>query len=272
MGERSRKRQEFLRQHPLCCFCGGTLPSATIDQVPSRQLFNNRAWPEGYEFPACKVCNEATRHEEQVVAMLARAYPDPQTEEGQEEMRRIVEAVAFNYPAVLQEMKPSARQVRNVLKSRGIEKESGKATADYPFLAVDGPLVTHCVTQVAIKLFCALHYKHTAVIVPSDGGLAFQWRSNLQVFDGAIPEDFVTALGQQPTLQRCNTSLGDQFFYRFATYSEIKASLFLVWFRQSFAMFECVQEDASKFPQIEKMTIFPPRTPSRPEGTPQRAM
>jgi len=73
MGDRARRRREFLKKHPLCCFCGGTTPATTIDHVPSRQLFNNKGWPEGYEFPACELCNGAARDAEQVVAMLARA-------------------------------------------------------------------------------------------------------------------------------------------------------------------------------------------------------
>lgn len=71
MGANVSRKKLFLAQHPLCCFCGGHRPSAEPDHVPSRVLFDKRQWPEGFEFPACIDCNRATRHDEQVVAMLS---------------------------------------------------------------------------------------------------------------------------------------------------------------------------------------------------------
>jgi hypothetical protein len=261
MGDKARRRREFLARHPLCCFCGGVTSATTIDHVPSRQLFDNKRWPEGYEFPACEHCNGATRNAEQVIAMIARAYPDGATEQQREEMGRILQAIANNYPEVLLEMKPSARKVRSFLKSRGLEKESDAATKDYPLMAVDGPIVGHCVTTFAIKLFCALHYEHLESIVPPQGGVAFRWYSNFQMFDGSVPEEVATMIGGQPTLQRCKTNLDDQFSYRFSAGPDIKASMFWVWFRRSFAIFGCVREDASLFPPIDGLEVFPPRRP-----------
>ena len=59
--------RSFLEEHRHCIFCGGDTPATTQDHVPSRQLFSQRWWPEGYVFPACTGCNRA----EQVVSLLA---------------------------------------------------------------------------------------------------------------------------------------------------------------------------------------------------------
>src|SRR5580704_10792852 len=109
---RSRILREFLARHPTCIFCGGNTPATTRDHVPSRQTFHNRAWPEGYEFPSCQSCNKATRHEEQVMAMISRFYPEARTDAEKEEMMCIIKAVRKNYPGVIPELLPSPEVIR----------------------------------------------------------------------------------------------------------------------------------------------------------------
>lgn len=46
-----KRKQEFLKQHPVCFNCG-TAAATTEDHVPSRECFVDRHWPEGFVFPA----------------------------------------------------------------------------------------------------------------------------------------------------------------------------------------------------------------------------
>src|SRR5947209_20248260 len=101
---RKRQTREFLIRHPICIFCGGSEPATTRDHVPSRQTFHLREWPEGYVFPSCARCNRATKDTEQVMAMLSRMGPDPNSIAHRLEVKRIISAVANNYPEVLMEM------------------------------------------------------------------------------------------------------------------------------------------------------------------------
>src|ERR1700678_3270769 len=78
MGERKlrlTKQKRFLADHPFCCFCGGTVASATIDHVPNKAFFANRDWPEGYEFPSCWNCQRGSRVSELVCAAVMRSAP-----------------------------------------------------------------------------------------------------------------------------------------------------------------------------------------------------
>jgi len=68
----AERRARFFRENPDCCFCGGVRPAVEEDHIPSRTLFTNRHWPEGYVFPACERCNRATSREELLVAFVAR--------------------------------------------------------------------------------------------------------------------------------------------------------------------------------------------------------
>jgi hypothetical protein len=72
MGQARRKqysRQEFLQLHPYCCYCGAQ--ATTTDHCPPRCLFENRVWPETFEFPCCGPCNSESRLDEQAVAAIA---------------------------------------------------------------------------------------------------------------------------------------------------------------------------------------------------------
>src|SRR5260370_26262593 len=75
MGSATRYRKAFLLAHPVCAFCGDVTPSTTIEHCPPRAMFQNRRWPEGFEFPACDRCNGGTRDDDLLIAMLARVDP-----------------------------------------------------------------------------------------------------------------------------------------------------------------------------------------------------
>lgn len=247
MGAKSERKKAFLAHHRYCCFCGGDTQSAEPDHVPSRVFFDSRQWPEGYDFPACVRCNRATRHDEQVVAMLSRIYPDPTTEEGKAEVAERIRAVADNYPAVIKEMQPSARQLRNAVKKYGLKPKPGKALANLPLLSVKGPLVNASVENFARKLFCALYYKHTDRILPSGGGVAVRWFSNLQIEGDEIPRSIAPVLPEFPKLERAKTDLEDQFFYRWGVADTKDVAAFLAFFRRSFAIVGYVNCNADNF-------------------------
>lgn len=258
MSSKRDKKKLFLAQHPFCCFCGGKIRAQEIDHIPSRVLFDNRQWPEGYEFPACVACNRATRHAEQVVAMLSRIFPDARTEEGAREVEERTRAVAHNYPGLLEEMRPSVRQVRDAIEKYGIQKSAGASAADMPLLHVGGPLVNSTVEQFGRKLFLALYYKHTRTILPAEGGIAVRWYSNLQIENEEIPRQLAEIVRVVPTLERCNTNLCDQFFYRYGITDTQKLAVFLAFFRRSFAVLGYLNRDAVDFKLPLGTEIFRP--------------
>jgi hypothetical protein len=119
--------------------------------------------------------------------MLSWIYPDASTEKGRAEVCERIRAVAHNYPAVLEEMRPSARQLRNAVKKYGLVRRPGQSLSELPVLSAKGPLVNAAIENFARKLFCALYYKHTGQILPSSGGIAVRWYSNVQIERDQIP-------------------------------------------------------------------------------------
>ena len=262
MGNRTRLRREFLKKHPICCFCGGTKRSTTEDHVPSRAMFDNRQWPEGFNFPACDSCNSSTRHDEQIVAMLSIIYPDASTDAQKQQVEERMSAVAHNYPEVIEEMQLSEEQLKSFLRKHKVSLPEGTSTSDVPLLSLKGRRLNQAVESFGRKLFSALHYKHTNQIIPQEGGIALIWYSNIQIKDQEIPQEFAKVLNRFPTIIRCNTSLHEQFFYRFGISANKETAAYLVFFRESFAMLGWVRMDADKFDIPQDSTVLHPLKPS----------
>ncbi len=257
----------FLALHPICIFCGGTIPATTRDHVPSRQTFHMKMWPEGDEFPSCEQCNQATRHEEQVIAMLSRMLPGSITEAEKREMRAIMTAIKNNYPAVLLEMRPSREQVVGFLNKPWALDMLRSGAGGLP-LSLQGPLVKACVRAFARKLFTALHYKEFGKIIPPGGGVIWRWYSNVQRLDGKMPDELIDLMTRTPTIQRTRRDLKDQFFYTYAKVVDGELTGYFAMFRKSFAMLGFIELDASRFePEIRAHDILRP-LPSPPKALP----
>jgi hypothetical protein len=259
VGAKARRKKEFLAEHLYCCFCGGTRLAEEPDHVPPRVLFDGRRWPEGFEFPACVRCNRATRHDEQIVAMLVRLYPDATTPAGMAEVDERFRAVAHNYPEVLAEMRPTAEQIQSAVEKYKIQLEAGQSIADLPVLSVKGPIVNRAIENFARKLFCALFYKHLGTALPSEGGIAVTWYSNIQIFNEEIPRSIADVLvGFPDTIERARTNLGNQFFYRWGINPNKEAAGFLAFFREAFALIGYLMIDADRFTLRPGVNILRP--------------
>jgi hypothetical protein len=179
--------------------------------------------------------------------MLARIYPDATTAQGKAEAYERIRTVAHNYPEVLAELQPSARQLHNAAKQYGLQPEPGTSYTDLPILSVNGPLVTTAVENFSRKLFCALYYKHTSMILPLTGGIAVRWFSNIQLENDEIPQSLADILAGCPKLERAKTSLDEQFFYGWGVADTKALAAFLAFFRQSFAILGYVNRNAHAF-------------------------
>lgn len=233
---RRNLRDAFFARHPRCCFCGGSTKATTIDHIPARAIWEERLWPEGYEFPACGKCNAITRIDELIINMLSRVYPDPVTPAGERELQRAIEGVGNNVPGLLSAMQASARQLRKAEQDGLVSREQGESLSDLPILSLNDPRIHMAVERYAIKLGCALHYLHCSKIVPPDGSIASRWFSNSDLLQGKLPEATFQVAKGIPSLRRGKRDLSDQFSYVFAVSNDTRLGFYLVRFRQSFAI------------------------------------
>lgn len=250
--------EEFLKQHPICCFCGGATKATTRDHVPSRQLFDDRRWPEGFIFPACVSCNEGTRLIEQEIAFISRLFPDGPTEAHREEFEKIAEAIRNNSLEFLEELSrvSRAKKIRK-LKELGLYGTAEGEELAAHMLRFNGPLVERALHLFATKLFFALHYRHTEKIVPPTGGVMVFWDTNFSW----SPEKYEQLLTMLPTLEgmsRGKRDLTEQFSYRYAIGADGAFAMYSARFRETFILNGYVKMDASGFPEIGNWQVLKP--------------
>lgn len=234
--------------------------------MPGRVFFRGRHWPIGYEFPACVECNRATRLDEQAVALLARMYPDAETEEARREIVKLMGEVRNNHPGLFEEMNPSIREYRDARARYGLSPPPGQPVTALPVLSVSGRLVNDAIGNFSRKLFCALFYKHANQILGHAGGIGYRWYSNVTARE--IPKDIASIVPGMPILERNAKPLGDQFFYRWGVTDTKRMGAFLVTFNLSFAILGVVTQDANSIPVPPESRILKPysRLPQHAAG------
>lgn len=242
-----------MRQHPQCCFCGGTTLSTTVDHVPSVQMFSLRRRPKGLEVPACDACNQATKQHEQVAAMLGRMYytGGPTSAEARE-LGRIMRAVGNNNPGLLEEMDASPRQLERFSRA-GVNLPGVGGVFN-----ASGPLVNRSIQAFGAKLGYALFYSTIHRIIPSTGGVAVRWYSNYDKMTGRIPSDLLRILGPPNTLRQGRWDASDQFNYLFAMTDGAEMAVYFSTFRQSFAVVSLVSDDVTRFEGVTDINIHRP--------------
>jgi hypothetical protein len=237
MGRKQERRQTFLQQHPVCCFCGGSQRATTEDHFPPRAIFHDRQWPEGYVFPACASCNAATAKHELLVSMLARLGSNARATTHYDELKQLVQAVANNFPGILESMRMSLSEKRAWLRDNSGRLAQGSTSADIGLESASDPRIEEAVEQFGRKLFLALFYYHTQKIVPNRGGIVFRWTTNGSDLDEVFPRNVLQPLlSGFPSLLRTKTTLDDQFFYRYAIAEASEAAVFLTLFNDTLAM------------------------------------
>jgi hypothetical protein len=255
MGQAKLKRRahaEILAGNPGCIYCAGANVAVTIEHMPPISMFEGRQRPKGLEFPACEACNNGTGHSDLVAAMLARTWPDSNSQIQRKDVGKIFRAVSNNVPGLLQEMDPGRAGEKLARKRHNL-------SADVHPLRADGPILTHHILTFAAKLGFALHYDAKGSPIPSTGGTLVMWFSNLQAIEGKIPKTLFDMLPSPSTLQQGTKSVANQFKYSYAT-GERGHMLYFAAFNDSFAVGGVTALDRSFLleEQQDRFPIFVP--------------
>ncbi len=170
MGEARQKqcsRQEFLREHPLCCYCGDT--ATTTDHCPPRSCFIQRTWPEGYEFPCCESCNARGRRDEQIVAILTRiSFTKDFGPTARMEWEKLFRGLRNNQPQVADEwMSIGPSQMKRDFRSKYGNLGDRMRIDGYGAIRL-GPLTRSAMHGFSTKLGQALYYMHCKEILEGE--------------------------------------------------------------------------------------------------------
>lgn len=193
----------FIKANPICIFCGGGTPSTTVEHCPPRAMFQYRQWPEGFEFPACDACNDGTRDDDLLIAMLARVDPFQNKGDLDGTTAGLMARAHKRYPGMFRKMLTI--------------DEDGQPRASGHWQITDE--MREAVDVLAAKLTKGVYHLHTRAIFPNDGGLVMTWFTNTDVIaDGGYKlfDVLKHIAGDAPMLIRSGKYLNDQFEYRFS--------------------------------------------------------
>lgn len=238
MGAAARRQKKFLESNPVCAFCGGKAEATTIEHCPPRALFQDKQWPEGFEFPACSDCNHGSRNQDLLVAMLARM--DPFEGKGDRDGRQIglMHKANQRYPGLFEKMMPSASEARKINKELGIEPLPGQTHQEVGGVKI--PKEVHeAVCIFARKLAKGIYYKETGNIFPDNGCLLMGWFTNADLIrDGkyTVFELLKGLAGDAPLLERNRHYLNDQFEYKLTISPEQNIFIIQAKFGNSFGL------------------------------------
>lgn len=213
MGASKRRREMFLAQHPVCCFCGGQEPATTIDHVPLRAAFVGNVGPEGFEFPACEACNSGTSDTEQVFALYARIFDRNDDNYDRPHIAKLIQGVRNNYPDMIPEVNLRANEKRRILRQWGWGRPGNDFLENVGLAALPKTAARHMEANTA-KLLAALYYRHQQLALTREEGVFVGWSQ--QGLPG-VDEAQATLFEGLPELvigERVNTDIGDQFAYR----------------------------------------------------------
>lgn len=219
MGAAARHRRKFLKDHPLCAFCGGTAVATTIEHCPPRAMFQFRQWPEGFEFPSCDSCNTGSSDEDLLVAVLARMDPFHNRGDLDGSHPGLMRAVNRQFPGFFRKMMPSPSEARRGNREIGLAPRPGQTHQQAGPVKVPEEL-HDAVCVFARKLAKSIFYLDARTPFPNDGCLLLNWFTNADLLrEGQYPvfQQLQSLAGEAPQLERSGRLLNDQFEYKLST-------------------------------------------------------
>jgi len=163
MSESRRKisrRQKFLAEHPDGYFCGGIGRAITTDHVPPQACFPKGYVPEGFEFPACKQCNEGAAKVDQIFGYYSLCFDFDVSKtdlaDDAKQKKKLLQGILNNYPDALPDL-TTAYPIHQV----------GSVITPYPAAIVldTPPALKEAFKMMGQKLTHAIYMRETGKIL-----------------------------------------------------------------------------------------------------------
>jgi hypothetical protein len=228
---------DFISRHPLCCFCGGTSPSETIDHQPAKIVFPDKGRPKGLEFPACKRCNQQTGVDECILAFVARLTGSLRGASPDSGLVQTLETIETAHPGLLPSM-----------HSKWVEVDGQKK----PALDMNKPEVNESLCRIAAKLALATYYEETDRIVSPGTLINTMWTHNQRADSAQDVHDLLARLPSSNRLKQGRWDTSDSFFVRFLIDENKTAIQLAAVFHESVALMAQFVDggDASDWEQL----------------------
>lgn len=239
MGNAKYRLEKKRQEQPNCIFCGGSNEMQSIDHIPPISMFTGRARPKGLEFPACLHCNNGSKLNDNILALLSRMHSSEQgTDAYTADVATVMKSIANNFPELLHELNANSHDINSIELPESLQLEDGGG-----LIYADGPIVQNAIREIGAKIGLALHYERTGRIVPLSGGVCTILTTNLQAMTQGLSQEILHFFPHEKTLIQGKNNVSDQFTY--ATLQDERPDITAHWvtFRQAMALEIFVVED-----------------------------
>lgn len=214
MSHRLKPRDVILAECPYCIFCGGIEPATTIEHCPPKALFDNKEWPEDFEFASCDACNAGSKNLDVVVAALRRLDPAHSEIDRDGRLMGLLRNVRQQHPEFIEQMVSlSPVDARKAARKLGLTRPPGMTFQEIGIVRVT-PEMDKAVLSLAAKLSRALYFKQLGRIFPRDGVVLASWFTNAEKIESGkvrVLDTVAPLLAQGLEIKRSSRSLSDQF-------------------------------------------------------------
>lgn len=259
---RSTAKQAFLRDHPICCFCGGSAIATTVDHQPAESLYPEGSRPKGFWFPACESCNAYSHKAESKLPLILSA--DASTEKDHQRFVGRVDAFMRHRPNIVPGMMMTNREKRNVLRDRGLKLADGVFLDDLPLMWLPGSDWEDAFDHLAHKLMLALHYRYSGSPLPSDGRIWFWVHSNVNFASGDVPAKLLQMRASMPVDPESVEATGGDLVI--ARQCDDDGGAYALNLRQRLFITGISTLDPSWITSPDKIDLRGPLTPNRPDA------
>ena len=197
------KASDFVKKHPLCCFCGGKAAATTIEHLPARIIFPKKHRPKGLEFPACATCNAQTRGDDSVLAIVAQALGSmrpgvPLIDEAT--LAKAARGAQMNFPGFRLSGRQELRSANGIVRKVGV-------------FDVNHPTVHLCLCRLAAKFSLATFYDLTHEIADESYRINTMW-THCQHDEADEIAEILMTFPNTASLKQGNWDTADTFFFR----------------------------------------------------------
>lgn len=205
----------------MCCFCGGDVIATTVDHVPNRAAFRERLAPEGFEFPACKACQDSTRLDEIAFAFMVHFLAEEGDEPDEKAAAKLRQGLKNNLPHLWNFRELTTREKRQAARDLDLKLPPG-FVADARLVGI-GPEWFDHIDRYLAKIAKALFYKHVGQPAPAHWVPWTMWTYERIQLNRAAIQTWVEMTPFVTIGQRTNTDLGERFVYRANMGEEVEA-------------------------------------------------
>lgn len=221
-----------IREGKNCVLCGGTRPSDTVEHAPPISLFRDKLRPQGYEFPACRRCNEGTAKLDALASFLFISCKRDAVlgaEPLREHVQNLARTVGRSFP-----------QLSDFIENVDLSSPSGLITGRAVRLKLTSGISRHLARWSAKQVYAYWHEQNKTAL-SSEAIVAILLLTNDPAIDPHANE-IATWLKSSFMIKPAGRPSNDQFFYRYGRDARSSISVFQAVFQESGGFFAVVDE------------------------------